>query len=182
VRIAAGDTILTDTPTQVAADIRVDTDLLGTAAVDDSNRDDLRVLGALPPQTFRQSQLWRHQLGEAATRLGEDTTRWGAPVPRCTAEEMVLHLILRRAAVADTGSPANPACAWPDSTDPRGWGDLFEFLFQDHDVLSSTTCQPRTPSPRPAPSISTLPAGSPSSASPTRPRPAHLTGPQHYWP
>jgi hypothetical protein len=35
-----------DAATQVAADIRVDTDLLGTAAVDDSNRDDLRVLGA----------------------------------------------------------------------------------------------------------------------------------------
>jgi hypothetical protein len=48
---------------------------------------------------------------------------------------MVLHLILRRAAVADTGSPANRACAWPDSINPRGWGDVFEFLFQDHDVL-----------------------------------------------
>jgi hypothetical protein len=121
--------------TQLAADIRADTELLGTAAVDQSNRDDLRVLGALPPQTFTQSRLWRHQLAEAATRLGEDTARWLAPVPRCTAEEMVLHLILRPAAVTDTGSPAHQAYAWPNSTNPRGWGDLLKFLFQDHDVL-----------------------------------------------
>jgi hypothetical protein len=119
-----------------AADIRADADFLCTAAVNDSNPDDLRVLGALPSQTFDQSQFWRHQLADAATRLGEeDTSRWGTPVPRCTGEEMVLHLILRRAAVADTGSPPNEACGWPDSANPRGWGDLFEFLFQDHDVL-----------------------------------------------
>ena len=54
---------------------------------------------------------------------------------RCTGEEMVLHLILRRTAVADTSLPANRACAWPHSANPRAWGDLLEFLFQDHDVL-----------------------------------------------
>ena len=77
----------------------------------------------------------------APARRGCDTVGrghgawWGAPVPRCTGEEMVLHLILRRAAIADTSLPTNQACAGPHSADPRGWGDLFEFLFQDHGVL-----------------------------------------------
>ncbi|MGN7158223.1 hypothetical protein ACTHRK_19305, partial [Dietzia cercidiphylli] len=46
--------------------------------------------------------------------------RWGAPVPRCTGEEMALHLILHRTTTA-TG---------------QSWSDLAEDLFQDNDVLT----------------------------------------------
>ncbi|MFV8142266.1 hypothetical protein ACNQR7_32265 [Mycolicibacterium senegalense] len=120
---------------QVAADVQADATLLGTAAITRQNRRQLRILGDMPAQTFRQSQFWRHQFAAAAQRLGEDARRWGAPIPRCSGEEMALHFILRRAAVDDTDLPAERACDWPDEQNPHGWGDLYEYLFQDHDVL-----------------------------------------------
>ena len=50
---------------------------------------------------------------------------------------MVLHLILRRAAVTDTGLSADQAMAWPAETDnPDTWVDLASDLFQDDDVLA----------------------------------------------
>ncbi|HEY9313784.1 hypothetical protein [Williamsia sp.] len=125
---------LADAGDAVAADIRADADMLDTAPVDGQQ---LRVLHTLPPTTFGQSRFWRYQLAECATRLAEDARRWGAPVPRCTGEEMVLHLILHRAAAADTGLPLPDALEWPDDPDdPDTWGDLTEYLFQDEDVLT----------------------------------------------
>lgn len=119
---------------EVAEQIRADADLLGTAAV---TGDQLQILDALPPCTFTQSHLWRYQLAECATRLANDARQWGAPVPRCTGEEMVLHLILRRAAVTDTGLSADQAMAWPAETDnPDTWVDLASDLCQDDDVLA----------------------------------------------
>jgi hypothetical protein len=117
----------------VAADIRYDAERLGTDTVTDGDKRGLRVLDLLPPQTFTQSRLWRHQLAEAAAALADDTRRWGLPLPRCTGEEMVLHLILRRAAAAD-GCPHEQVETWTTEPDDPGWGDLFECLFQDHDV------------------------------------------------
>ncbi|WP_293003105.1 hypothetical protein [Mycobacterium sp.] len=120
---------------QLAIAIRAEADQLDTAPIDAANQREFAVLGSLPPQTFTQSRLWRYQLANAAEVLAGDTRRWGAPVPRCTGEEMMLHLILRRAA-ADAGCPPQQLFAWPD--DParqHGWGDLFENLFQDNDVL-----------------------------------------------
>jgi hypothetical protein len=119
----------------LAGDIRADADQLGTAAIHAPNRTEFKVLGLLPQQTFGQSRFWRCQLAAAAEALAGDTDRWGAPVPRCTGEEMVLHLILHRAA-ADAGCQPQQVFAWPqDPTRDHGWGDLFEYLFQDHDVL-----------------------------------------------
>lgn len=118
----------------VAADIRADAELLGTAAVDVRNRGQLRILGALPEQSFGQSLFWRYQLAAAADALATDTENFGAPIPRCTGEEMVLHLILRRAAIL-AGCPEDRVMDWPDEVGHGGWGDLFEDLFQDHDVL-----------------------------------------------
>lgn len=118
----------------VAADIRVDADELGTDPV---HHQRLRVLSQLPSITFEQSRFWRYQLAECADRLAQDTLRWGAPVPRCTGEEMVLHLIVGRAAAADTGLPATQAMAWSDNPDDADtWGDLAVDFFQDHDVLT----------------------------------------------
>lgn len=119
---------------EIAEQIRTDADLLDTEAVSGQQ---LQVLAALPPCTFTQSRFWRYQLAECATRLANDTRQWGAPVPRCTGEEMVLHLILTRAALTDTGLPAAKAMAWPENTDnPDTWGDLATDLFQDDDVLA----------------------------------------------
>lgn len=116
--------LIAEAADDVAADIRSDADLLGSAAVTGRNRRKLQVLAALPPVTFDQSRLWRYQLAEAADRLADDTRRWGAPIPRCTAEEMVLHLILNRAKAKSSGH-----------TDSESWALLSEVLFQDHDVL-----------------------------------------------
>ena len=126
--------VLAAAAVEVAADIRADADELGTNPVD---RTRLRVLGLLPSITFGQSRFWRYQLAECADRLAQDTLCWGAPVPRCTGEEMVLHPIVGRAAAADTGLPATQAMVWSGNPDdPDTWGDLSVDFFQDHDVLT----------------------------------------------
>ena len=124
------------TADSLAAQIRSEADALGTSSITRANRSHVPVLGSLPSQTFSQSRFWRHQFAEAAVALAGDTRRWGAPIPRCTGEEMALHLILHRAA-ADAGCPRGRVLDWPDggSATTQGWGDLFEYLFEDHDVL-----------------------------------------------
>lgn len=118
----------------VAGDIRADADELGTDPVDGRR---LKVLSQLPSITCGQSRFWRYQLAECADRLAQDALRWGVPVPRCTGEEMVLHVILRRAAAADTGLPATQAIVWLDNPEvPDTWRDLATDLFQDDDVLT----------------------------------------------
>jgi hypothetical protein len=112
-----------------------DADHLGTRAVTTVNCAELQILGELPSQTFTQSRFWRYQLAAAADALAADTRTIGAPIPRCTGEEMILHLVLRRAAAA-AGCPPGQVFDWPnDASHAEGWGDLFEDLFQDHDVL-----------------------------------------------
>lgn len=109
--------ILATTAHQIAVEIRTAADALGTAA---ASRGQRHILAALPASTYDQSRFWRYQFADCALRLAEDTERWGAPVPRCTGEEMALHLILHRA-TTDTG---------------QSWPDLAEDLFQDNDVLT----------------------------------------------
>ena len=109
--------ILATTAHQIAAEIRTAADALGTAGVGPGQR---HILAALPACTYAQSRFWRYQFADCASRLAEDTERWGAPVPRCTGEEMALHLILHRT-TTDTG---------------HSWSDLAEDLFQDNDVLT----------------------------------------------
>lgn len=113
---------LAATLTTLADDIRADADTLGTAPVphDPADQAGLRILTALPPATFDQSRFWRYQLAQAATQLAADIHHWGAPIPRCTGEEMVLHLALSRAAALTTH---------------HHWNDLVDYLFQDTDVL-----------------------------------------------
>ena len=128
-------TYIVEAAEAVAAAIRADADALGTQAVTLENRAELQILGALPPQTFTQSRFWRCQLASAAHALAADTRTIGAPIPRCTGEEMILHLVLRRAAV-DAGCPPGQVFAWPDDARrDQGWGDLFACLFHDDDVL-----------------------------------------------
>ncbi|MBB4138200.1 hypothetical protein [Gordonia humi] len=127
--------ILATAAQSVADDVRRDADYLDTAAAH-SDDTGLQVVHLLPEITWSQSKFWRHQLAAAADRIAHDIQRWGAPVPRCTAEEMTVHLALRRAAVLDTGLPAR----WAMTTSDRGglpdtWGDLGQYLVQDDDVL-----------------------------------------------
>lgn len=109
--------ILATTARKIATEIRTAADALGTAAVGPSQR---HILAALPACTYAQSRFWRYQFADCASRLADDSKRWGAPVPRCTGEEMALHLILHRT-TTDTG---------------QSWSNLAEDLFQDNDVLT----------------------------------------------
>lgn len=114
--------LITETAAAVAAEIRADATALGPRPVTSWNRHYLRLLGSLPPATFAQGQSWRLALADAAERLGADARLIGAPVPRCSGEEMMLHIILQRASRISPGGPDD-------------WADLFEILFQDHDIL-----------------------------------------------
>lgn len=120
----------------LAAAIRAEADTLGTAALDDAHQHHAPILASLPPQTYPQSRLWRYQLAAAAENLAAETHTIGAPIPRCTGEEMMLHLILRQAAEL-AGCPPNRVHDWPEGrpNGTDGWGDLYEYLFEDHDVL-----------------------------------------------
>lgn len=118
--------LIADAADSIAAAIRSDADMLGSDAVSEHTGAQLQVLQALPAITFGQSRLWRYQLAEAADRLAGDTRRWGVPIPRCTGEEMVLHLILRRA----------QSMARPRQVRRGSWEELSQELFQDHDVLT----------------------------------------------
>lgn len=119
-------TLIANAADEIAAAIRSDADTLGSDPVTPVNSSQLDVLATLPSVTFGQSRLWRYQLAAAADRLAADTRLWGAPIPRCTGEEMVLHLVLRRA----------QAAARPRQVRRGSWDELSEVLFQDHDVLT----------------------------------------------
>jgi hypothetical protein len=119
-------TLIADAAAAIAAAIRSDADTLGSAPVTEHMRGQLQVLSKLPAITFGQSRLWRYQLADAADRLAGDTRRWGAPIPRCTGEEMVLHLILHQA----------QAMVRPRQVRSGSWDQLSELLFQDADVLT----------------------------------------------
>lgn len=119
-------TLIAEAADAIADAIRADADTLDSAPVTEHTSSKLEVLSTLPAITFDQSRLWRYQLAAAADRLAADTRRWGAPIPRCTGEEMVLHLILRRA----------QAAARPRQVRRGSWDQLSELLFQDHDVLT----------------------------------------------
>lgn len=119
-------TLIANAADEIAAAIRSDADILDSAPITQLNSGQLEVLATLPAITFEQSRLWRYQLAAAADRLAADTRLWGAPIPRCTGEEMVLHLILRRA----------QSSARPRQVRRGSWDQLSEALFQDHDVLT----------------------------------------------
>lgn len=115
----------------LAEQTRNDTAALGANDVTESSARTLDVLGMLPPITWRESRFWRHRFAGAATYLTQDTQQFGAPIPRCIAEQLALHMIIHRAAHHDPYRPRHP-----HEPAPPGWEDLFTDLFADHDVLT----------------------------------------------
>lgn len=57
-----------------------------------------------PQMTWRQNALWRRQAARSFDDLSTDLTAGDWPQPRCPAEEMALHLMLRTAEAAVTDS------------------------------------------------------------------------------
>ncbi|WP_405763983.1 hypothetical protein OHU34_43395 [Streptomyces sp. NBC_00080] len=110
------------------------------AAVGDTplGRGQGRVLGSLPPITFHQDHQWRRQMARCFDDLAADLAQDGTVRPRCTGEEMALHLGIDRAKSLTRNRPRLVAetVAGLDE-DPRDfdWDWCLTVLFEDHDVL-----------------------------------------------
>jgi hypothetical protein len=103
------------------------------------------VLDLLPPITFKENRQWRRKFARACDDLAGDLANGRWPIPRCTAEEMALHLALRWAPEEleglqdgeDDDGDGHPAShlKLPEGPGDYGWGMCSEIFFQDHDVL-----------------------------------------------
>jgi hypothetical protein len=97
---------------------------------------DWSVLPRLPRITWRQDTAWRRDLARAADDLATDLEHGQWPNPRCTAEEMLLHLAIQDAeAIADDDIDDEGRQELPEYDGDYDWDLCSEMLFQDHDVL-----------------------------------------------
>ncbi|MFC9786957.1 hypothetical protein [Rhodococcus sp. NPDC127528] len=95
------------------------------------------VFAAYPPQTWNQHTGWRRQAARAFDDLADDIDAGRQPHPRCTGEEMALHLILRRARTLHrTGLYVDDLIAMPEHPSDSDWESPRDFLFEDLDVLT----------------------------------------------
>lgn len=91
------------------------------------------VLEEFPECTWTQDATWRRTLARAFDDLAAGTD----PEPRCTGEEMALHLIIGRARTAPTsGRFAAELTTVPPHPDDDDWDGPLDYLFHDHDVLT----------------------------------------------
>jgi hypothetical protein len=92
-----------------------------------------------PPITWMQNAVWRRQAGRAYDDLTADLEAGKWPCPRCPAEEMALHLILRDvpAAVDDGWAGLEEEDAQlPAHPDDFNWDLAQDVLVQDTDILA----------------------------------------------
>ncbi|MEU6357643.1 tetratricopeptide repeat protein [Streptomyces sp. NPDC047072] len=92
----------------------------------------------LPAQTWNQSLSWRQQMIQAFDDLATDVKQGSPPRPRCTGEEMALHLALEHAAAITEDSPELTeefTKGLPEQPDDYDWFACKDLLFEDHDVL-----------------------------------------------
>ncbi|MGW1562873.1 hypothetical protein ACWCQ1_41185 [Streptomyces sp. NPDC002144] len=96
------------------------------------------LFGALPRLTWHQSSTWRRQMARTFDDLAADCTSGGAVEPRCTGEEMALHLGIARAQELTRNRPrlvADTVADLPVDRADFDWDACSDLLFQDHDVL-----------------------------------------------
>jgi hypothetical protein len=94
-------------------------------------------LDRLPSVTWHQRTAWRRRIATSARALAADLADGRQPIPRCTAEEMILHLAIEDAE-GDDGDPlAAPEYPWATVAGPddEEWEACRDLLFDDHDVL-----------------------------------------------
>jgi hypothetical protein len=90
-----------------------------------------------PRVTWHQDAIWRRQAARAYDDLIADIAAGDWPCPRCPAEEMALHLMLRdAAAVADGWAWIVDKAKVPPNPDDFNWDDVQDGLFQDTDILA----------------------------------------------
>ncbi|MFF8618630.1 hypothetical protein [Streptomyces sp. NPDC015350] len=98
------------------------------------------VFGRLPAITLRRDRQWRRQMARAFDDLAADlgmTGRAGVE-PRCTAEEMALHLMIDRARSITANRPnavRDLVADLPAHRADYDWEGCSDELFEDHDVL-----------------------------------------------
>ncbi|MGC5040094.1 hypothetical protein ACPXCS_31930 [Streptomyces sp. DT190] len=110
------------------------------AAVGDAplGRGQGRVLGSLPPITFRQDHQWRRQMARCFDDLAADLAETGTVRPQCTGEEMALHLGIDRAKSLTRNRPrlvAETVAGLGEDRRDFDWDWCSTVLFEDHDVL-----------------------------------------------
>ncbi|GGR64495.1 MULTISPECIES: tetratricopeptide repeat protein [Streptomyces] len=92
----------------------------------------------LPSQTWDQGLEWRRRMIQAFDDLAADIREGRVPRPRCTGEEMALHLALEQAAAITDDSPdlaEEFTEGVPGRPDDYDWFACKDLLFEDHDVL-----------------------------------------------
>ncbi|WP_435972283.1 hypothetical protein [Streptomyces sp. Qhu_M48] len=98
------------------------------------------VFGQLPPITLRRNGQWRQQMARTFDDLSTDLREEGRAgvEPRCTAEEIALHLMIRQARSITVNRPnavAKLVAGLPGSGAAYDWDGCLSDLFEDHDVL-----------------------------------------------
>ncbi len=115
-----------------------DADEKGDEPVPGKNADDWSFFDRLPRITWGMDAEWRRQFGRACDDLVQDLAVGEWPRPRCTAEEMALHLAIEDApGYLEMWQEAKDERheALPKHRDDYDWGMCSEILFEDHDVL-----------------------------------------------
>ncbi|MFD7861408.1 hypothetical protein [Streptomyces sp. NPDC059783] len=98
------------------------------------------VFGRLPAITLRRDGQWRKQMARAFDDLAGDLQAAGENWmgPRCTGEEMALHLMIDQARSITANRPnavRDLVANLPHSSADYDWRGCSEDLFEDHDVL-----------------------------------------------
>ncbi|MGW2920673.1 tetratricopeptide repeat protein [Streptomyces angustmyceticus] len=96
------------------------------------------VFTELPAQTWSMDLTWRREMIRCFDDLADDIRSGSAPYPRCTGEEMALHLALEHAAALTDDDPEFTdefTAGIPEDPYDFAWSDCKDLLFEDHDVL-----------------------------------------------
>jgi hypothetical protein len=110
----------------------------GDDQVPDKNAGDWFLFDRLPRITWGADAKWRRRFGIACEDLAQDLAEGHWPLPRCTAEEMALHLAIQDApGHLETQQEARDErhAALPEYPDDYNWDTCSELFFEDHDVL-----------------------------------------------
>lgn len=95
------------------------------------------VLTELPECTWTQDATWRQTMARAFDDLSADAAAELDPEPRCTGEEMALHLIIGAARTAMMSDRfIDDIADLSPHKDDDDWDGPLDYLFKDHDVLT----------------------------------------------
>ncbi len=107
----------------------------GDQPVAGSNDPAWTVFTRLPRISWHRDAAWRYRMARAAEDLRRDLEAGRLPIPRCTAEELMLHLAIEDAeSMTQDGLLGRHHERLPRHDDDYDWELCVELLFQDHDV------------------------------------------------